>query len=817
MNWKSYFFLALTLIGFGNNTQAASCTLINVGESPKDAPANWTTYCGSSNIDTLYVRAELIIDGEVDWRPYGPITLIVEGTGPFASAMLRFPTGPNRLYLAENSVLILANGGMLEGEPACSNADRIFIGSHSYARCAGTGNAEYLFSDLNNYGGSVRTVVNASPLELCQGGAFSMEALVEGGSPDFRRTELWVKPPNSGSEIKIYGTFPEVTCDPAAPSTAVAPFNITFTYGPSDDLLNYIYHTPGVYEFRARTTDKLCFWHEVTYQIEVYELPEVSLAGDLLACNSTELTPDVITDATTYFHGTSSNSFDESVTGAQTFTSSGTYYFRAKSDFGCWGPAHAAIVELDFVDGGNLNSLGQNFCLGEDVALELDDYIGTIQYWQRETPANSNNWVTIANTTDELLDNPNATDVFAYRVSIEGDGVCPTIYSPIQQIAMNTPISILLNDGFGECDVTGSEWIHLFEPTTNRIIASVNPRGQNLGRLSAEVFYNAGDARKVYSSWGCNNEQAVMNRSFVINSEFPPSSDVNVRLYFTDDELAKLIDLSLSAHSTYPAVSVPHSDPAGCASGDDVRNINELYVTQIHFDATEKAYENGVFDPGIGEFIFHIPVPSSTGDQHFDANYVEITVAKFSEFWLHGSENNSPLPVEMIYFDAQLVENKVVLDWATATEVNNEKFEIERSTDDGATFIKIGEVNGSGNTNFTTYYTFEDQRPMKGLNYYRLKQVDFDGTFAYSEIRAVNVNESIGLSVFPNPATDIVHLTADGITSNQIMITDGMGRLVRDMLITQKNTDLVVLDVQYLPSGMYFINYNGESHKLVVR
>ncbi|MCC5923277.1 MAG: hypothetical protein JJT77_05800, partial [Crocinitomicaceae bacterium] len=429
MNLKNYFIALLTFSLFNSVAHAASCTLIDVGDSPQDAPQNWTTYCGTSNIDTLYVRAELIIDGEVDWRPFGAITLIVEGTGPFASAMLRFPNGPNRLYLAENSVLILANGGMLEGLPACSNADRIFIGTRPYARCSGVGNADYLFSELNSYGGSVRTVVNAAPVELCQGGSFSMEASVEGGFPDFTRTELWVKPPNSASEIKIYGTFPEVVCDPESPSPAVAPFDITFNYGSADDLLNFIYHTPGVYEFRARTTDRLCFWHEVTYQIEVYELPEVTLSGDLTACNSTELTPTVVTDVTTYYHGTNSNSFDETTTGPQTFTTSGTYYFRAKSDFGCWGPSHAAIIDLDFVDGGDLNSLGQNFCLGEEIEFELKDYIGTVLQWERETPANSGNWVTIANTTDELLDDPNDTDVYAYRVAVEGNGVCPTVYS----------------------------------------------------------------------------------------------------------------------------------------------------------------------------------------------------------------------------------------------------------------------------------------------------------------------------------------------------------------------------------------------------
>jgi len=170
-NLKYVLLFCISLLGYV--AYGSSCVLSTAGEAPKDAPVDLVSECGSS-VDTFYVYSELIIDGSVDWRSYGAITLILQGNGTTGSAMLRFPNGPNILYLAENSVLILANGGILEGEPACSNADRLFIGSRSYARCSGGGNAEYLFSDLNSSGGSVRTAVEVSLDELCLGESFSM-------------------------------------------------------------------------------------------------------------------------------------------------------------------------------------------------------------------------------------------------------------------------------------------------------------------------------------------------------------------------------------------------------------------------------------------------------------------------------------------------------------------------------------------------------------------------------------------------------------------------------------------------------------------
>ncbi|MCB9034156.1 MAG: T9SS type A sorting domain-containing protein [Chitinophagales bacterium] len=114
----------------------------------------------------------------------------------------------------------------------------------------------------------------------------------------------------------------------------------------------------------------------------------------------------------------------------------------------------------------------------------------------------------------------------------------------------------------------------------------------------------------------------------------------------------------------------------------------------------------------------------------------------------------TPLPVELISFDAKNIDNqKALLQWQTASEINNDYFEIERASDD-LNFTTISEkIFSKGNGSETHNYDFYDMEPLNGINYYRLKQVDLDGSFEYSDIRKVafnSVNEAIFSSkVFP--------------------------------------------------------------------
>ncbi|HWY99097.1 MAG TPA: T9SS type A sorting domain-containing protein, partial [Bacteroidia bacterium] len=112
----------------------------------------------------------------------------------------------------------------------------------------------------------------------------------------------------------------------------------------------------------------------------------------------------------------------------------------------------------------------------------------------------------------------------------------------------------------------------------------------------------------------------------------------------------------------------------------------------------------------------------------------------------------SPLPIKLLDFTAMYNndENIVNLNWSTASEKNNKSFTIERSVD-GITYTEIATVPGAGNSTETLNYSSIDPKPVIGIDYYRLKQTDFDGNFTYSDVVPVTISASQSVTVFPNP------------------------------------------------------------------
>lgn len=156
-------------------------------------------------------------------------------------------------------------------------------------------------------------------------------------------------------------------------------------------------------------------------------------------------------------------------------------------------------------------------------------------------------------------------------------------------------------------------------------------------------------------------------------------------------------------------------------------------------------------------------------------------VTSFSDFT---AGNATALPVEMLYFTAELQQGETILDWATASELNNDRFEIERSVD-GVEFETIGQVAGYGTTDLESEYSFVDAAPRQGLNYYRLKQVDFDGKFEYSKVVFVDYSDpdiQFKAVAYPNPTNQdeiFIRLSSgDELAPVEISIVDLNGRIL---------------------------------------
>lgn len=177
----------------------------------------------------------------------------------------------------------------------------------------------------------------------------------------------------------------------------------------------------------------------------------------------------------------------------------------------------------------------------------------------------------------------------------------------------------------------------------------------------------------------------------------------------------------------------------------------------------------------------------------------------------------NPLPVELTSFDAVPLRGQVVLDWSTATEKNNAWFAIERSAD-GYLFAEIGRIPGAGNSNTRLNYTFTDEHPLPGVNYYRLRQIDDDGLFSYSPVRSVRVSSAGRLLLYPAPATDLLRLQcAESLeTACQWYIFDAMGRVVLAGTL-DSGTQTWEIPLGQLPDGTYVLNLEMGQERVTER
>lgn len=173
------------------------------------------------------------------------------------------------------------------------------------------------------------------------------------------------------------------------------------------------------------------------------------------------------------------------------------------------------------------------------------------------------------------------------------------------------------------------------------------------------------------------------------------------------------------------------------------------------------------------------------------------------------------LPVELMSFFSREINGSLKLFWNTATEINNEKFEIEQSQN-GRDFTKIGEVMGMGTTVEQQDYSFEVKSPKNGILYYRLRQMDFDGYVEYSDMISVNFkgeSDEVG-EFYPNPSNSAkVNLDYISHIDEEIMssVYDVTGKLlIIEIQQISKGYNNLRFDFNELNSGIYFVKIGDE-------
>ncbi len=216
----------------------------------------------------------------------------------------------------------------------------------------------------------------------------------------------------------------------------------------------------------------------------------------------------------------------------------------------------------------------------------------------------------------------------------------------------------------------------------------------------------------------------------------------------------------------------------------------------------------------------------NAGDSNYEVS--RTGVSGFSVYGLGGSFAQNPLPIELLFFGAKLNGNIVELSWSTASEINNDIFTIERSID-GINFSPVSitpskAINGHSTEQLN--YSCNDQNPENGVNYYRLKQTDFDGKFEYSEVISINLNQLIynSFNVYPNPNNgQRIAVSANGFAPNEnvkLTIVDLLGKTVYiEMLLANETGDIhswIIPDMN-LPKGVLLIQITGKSESMSKR
>jgi hypothetical protein len=198
-----------------------------------------------------------------------------------------------------------------------------------------------------------------------------------------------------------------------------------------------------------------------------------------------------------------------------------------------------------------------------------------------------------------------------------------------------------------------------------------------------------------------------------------------------------------------------------------------------------------------------------------------VNFTEYGDFTLANDSNClNPLPVKLISFNGKYSGGVEYLTWKTASEINNNVFEIERSYDQRI-WNHIGTVAGNGTTNQISNYNFEDLTLNSGIKvvYYRLKQIDYDGNFEYSSVLAENFETKAMVSgqykVYPNPATDqvIIDNISDKKPNNNFVITDING----SQLISDNISDTKIVDINKLANGLYFLTIYNSNDEVINR
>lgn len=354
-------------------------------------------------------------------------------------------------------------------------------------------------------------------------------------------------------------------------------------------------------------------------------------------------------------------------------------------------------------------------------------------------------------------------------------------------------------------DPANDQWDFYMENATGTVPPQTDPR--NTATLIASVVDttytgNAFDLRYTGVFYNHNqNKRASFDDIYV--PDYPPAT-----VSFLDNDSTVIeenfylsLPVNLSSYGGAPVLVTVTASPLTAEPGEDYVFDTDTLTFSADGSLDISILIKNDQDEEDESFLLTLSILAGHADIGIDTT-LQINI----------TDDGIKLPVEFTYFTATAQGSEVVLQWGTARESNNSHFVVEHGVD-GADFRAVGQVAGAGDSDSPLDYSFTDNRPASGANYYRLRQVDFDGTEDFSVVRVVILNANPGEPLLaPNPATDLVYLQFPEESSlpERIRIFTADGRLVKDLPFQGES-----ISVEELVPGVYWIQAGQTSLRLL--
>jgi hypothetical protein len=401
---------------------------------------------------------------------------------------------------------------------------------------------------------------------------------------------------------------------------------------------------------------------------------------------------------------------------------------------------------------------------------------------------------------------PSATTTYYVRASA-GSSCSATVCTSGTLTLPTAGIVLGNNTDNATCVVNQNGYIHFYH-SSGRLLVSINSLGQNMGNVTVTSYIGA--PVDVPSCNSASYMATAMGRHWVITPQFQPVTPINVMLHYDQSEFNTLSTAANANISPFDNLSV----------------ITDLklskYAGPLNVDAL--ASNNCPGSGGSGGTTIHnqsasanittvLPGFSATGI------FSRFSIPSCSEFWLHGSTNNSALAVELISFTASCEVNSATkIRWSTASEANCSKFVVQRGDLNGNWSV-LDEVYCLGSSQDIKNYEVIDAHRLPGTSFYRLIQEDIDGVETVYETISISCDyDDLTMYAFPNPAKDnfSVHVLSDKSVGTAVVeLSDITGKVVDVKEVNiEKGQTLIPFDTHGLSSGSYMLTVKNMQDEL---